>query len=187
MTLSHLVWCMVFAHQCCYSRADIHRLDMIMWQERRRLTGILCGIWCGVMLITASSPNLSLVDDVPSLTPQTSQPLHLIYLSISHLFPHPCLIYFRCNMKQWCCRWDLWLQHPTTSVSHNSSFYPFLSGSNHPSLSLSVFICLFSKRKRWSWRWFDSDCNIPPSVSVIIYHFIRFPRLLSLCVSLMLI
>ncbi len=110
------------------------------------LTAILWGIWCVVMLITAShhfhlSKSITAWWCIPNLSIPPS-PTSSIYLpSVSPLCP----IYFRwrCNMKQWCCRCDLWLQHPTSFVSPNSSFYPFLSCSIHPSISLSVCIYLF--------------------------------------------
>lgn len=83
--------------------------------------------------------------------PHTPPPFHphLIYLSISCLSAptSPSSTLYLKMQHEWChWRCDLWLQLPTTSDCHNSSFYPILSCSIHLSRSL---ICLFTKRKLW--------------------------------------
>lgn len=152
-------------------------------REGGGLTAILCGMRCVVNADYSILPLPSLQTYRYSMTtasPSTPTPTPSIFLpSVS---PTLHLIYFRwsSNMKLWCCWCDLWLQHPTTSVSHNSSLYPFLSPSILLFLSLSrsvfVFICLFTKRTIWYEEKMElmllwCDCDIPPFLSVIIYHF----------------
>lgn len=123
MTCRRLAWCMLFAHQ-----ADAAGGGCKCDGRGGGLTAaLLCGIWCAAMLITASHhpPSLQIYHCLmiypPSLPPPYPSPI---------CSPPLCLIYFgwSCNMKQQqqqqqrCCRCDLWLQTPTTFVSHNSSF-----------------------------------------------------------------
>lgn len=164
---------MTSCHLICYLHISVVTAEKIftVWickcDKRRRsgreeeregggLTAILCGTRCVVNADYSILPLPSLQTYRYSMTtasPSTPTPTPSIFLpSVS---PTLHLIYFRwsSNMKLWCCWCDLWLQHPTTSVSHNSSLYPFLSPSILLFLSLSrsvfVFICLFTKRTIW--------------------------------------
>lgn len=101
------------------------------------LTAILRGTPCVVNADYSIPPRPSLQTYRCSMTPSTPTPTPSIFLpSVS---PTLHLIYFRwsSNMKLWRCRCDLWLQHPTTPVSHNSSLHPPLS------LPLSLRLCIY--------------------------------------------
>lgn len=64
------------------------------------------------------------------------------------------------------------------AASHHFCQSQFITPSSpfSPSLAVFVFICLFTKRTIWCEEKTElvllwCDCNIPPFLSVIIYHF----------------
>lgn len=152
-----------------------------------RLTVILCGIWCVVMLITALlhlhlSKFITAWWDTP-LRPPSSSNLHLIYLSSA---PPPHLFCFRCNTEQQRCWCDLCSLPPILSVKIHHFIHVSCAVSIHLSLS-SGFICLYMERKMWYeeemelravWYW-SQQPTVTHNLSQCTYP---FPPL-SLCVS----
>lgn len=140
-----------------------------MWLERRRNNGdpvwdLMC---CDVDYSVPPLPSLQIYHCL-IYPPHLSIPPHTTsYLYISRIRFPLCLIYFRwrCNMRRWCCWCDIRLQHPTSFVSHNLSFYPFHSRSIHP--SISPFLYLFTKNNMWYEEEMLVWCRLQlPTVSV---------------------
>lgn len=144
--------------------------------DRGRLTAILCGIWCVVMLITASRHfHLSKFSTARWYIPRTYPSLHPHLSPIC--FPLLCLIYLRgrCSMKQQCCRRDLRLQPPSPPNFCQSQFIILLiSLSLHPSISLAVYLFIYGEEGVIRGRDGANvgKCNIPPFLSMLVNHFI---------------
>lgn len=141
--------------------------------DRGRLTAILCGIWCVVMLITASRHfHLSKFSTARWYIPHTYPSLHPHLSPIC--FPLLCLIYLRgrCSMKQQCCLCDLRLQPPRPQPPLLSvTIHHFTHFSLAPSIHLShcLFVYLLRGRcdsgKRWSSRWQMQHPTVSVNVS----------------------
>lgn len=156
------------------------------------ITAILCGIWCVVMLITASHhfrlSKFITAWYIPHTYPFLHTPPHIsIYLaSVS-----PSVLFTLGEDATWGggvvgvisdCSIP-----PVLSVTICHFIHFTLAPSIHPSLPFCIYLPRITcdMRKRC---WFDADCNFPLFLSVIIYHFIRVtPSTLTLSVSPMLI
>lgn len=84
---------------------------------------------------------------------------------------HPS-IRWKCDMKQQCCRSNLWLQRANASVSQFIMWQIPLLLISYLSPRL-IYDLPRRCAARTGWSWFDEHSTILPSLSVIIHH-VRF-------------